>query len=108
MARRPRPSPSPPESVLERCVLSPEQQAALHRTLGDRVKAARLELGLTQEQLGRALGRTQPWVREVESGRTAAQPYVLAALAAATARSVGWFFGEPERAGRETESRPGG
>ncbi|MBX3466181.1 MAG: helix-turn-helix transcriptional regulator [Planctomycetes bacterium] len=60
------------------------------------MKAARLELGLTQEELGRALGRTQPWVREVESGRTAAQPYVLAALAAATGRSVGWFFGEPD------------
>ena len=65
---------------------------------GFTVKEARLELGLTQAQLGRALGRTQPWVREVESGRTAAQPYVLAALAEEAGRSVGWFFGEPDRA----------
>lgn len=95
--RRPPPASPPPEHVLARCVLSPDQQAALHRVLGDRVKAARLQLGLTQEQLGRALGRTQSWVREVESGRTAAQPYVLAALAAATGRGVGFFFGEEPR-----------
>ena len=78
-------------------MLSEEQRAELHQVLGERVRAARLELGLTQTQLADALGRTQSWVREVESGRTAAQPYLLATLAAATGRSVGWFYGEPDR-----------
>lgn len=82
---------------MERAVLSPEQQEALHRLLGERIKAARLELGLTQEQLGAAFGRVQTWVREMESGRAAPQPYMLAALAAASGRSVAWFFGEPDR-----------
>ena len=99
MARRKPPNRRPPDPapVLERAVLSDEQEAALRRTLGERVKQARLELELTQEQVGHAFGRVQTWVREVEAGRTAAQPYMVVALAAASGRSVAWFYGEPDR-----------
>lgn len=98
MARKPpNRRPPPPAPVLERAVLSQEQQEAQARLLGERVKQARLELELTQAQVGVAFGRGQTWVREVEAGRSTAQPYMLAALASATGRSIAWFFGEPDR-----------
>lgn len=74
--------------------LTEEQQAALHAVVGARLRDARIAMGLTQEQLARALGRTQHWLSEVESGRTQPQLYVIATVAAASGRSVGWFFGE--------------
>lgn len=83
------------EGHLARCALSPDQLEDLHATLSARVKEVRLELGLSQEQLGRALGRTQTWVTEVEKGRTVPAHDVLVALALASRRSVGWFYGEP-------------
>ena len=98
VGRRRRTPPDPPPA-LARCALSDEQRDALHRVLGERVRAARVELGVTQAQLAAALGRTQSWVAEVESGRTVCQPYVIAALAAASGRSAGWFFGEPDKRG---------
>lgn len=98
-SRKPPTPPPPPEAALAARLLTDEQEAELHRLMGDRVKQARLELGLTQEQLGHALGRTQPWAREVESGRTAPRPFVLLALAGATGHSLGWFYGVPDRTG---------
>lgn len=89
--------PQPPPDALVRAVLSPEAEAALRRTLGARVREARLELGITQHQLALAFGIGQSGVAEMEKGRACAQPYVIQALASATGRSVGWFFGEPDR-----------
>jgi len=85
------------EVALRARVLGDEQLDQLHQVVGARVRQAREELGLSQEQCARALGRTQHWLSGLESGIHAAQLYVLVPLAAASGRSLGWFVGEPDR-----------
>lgn len=97
MARRtPRePAPPPPSfATLDRAVLTLEAEEALKRLMSERVLQVRRELGLTQLQVGTAFGRSQPWAREVESARQWVPHWTLLALARATGRSVGWFYGE--------------
>jgi transcriptional regulator with XRE-family HTH domain len=44
------------------------------RVLGARVKALRLDRGLTQQQLAEQLGVQHPWVAKVEAGSLAPSP----------------------------------
>ncbi len=53
-----------------------------------------MRLGLSQRGLARAMQRSPSWVREIEGGQQFAPPYLLKALATATAVSVAWFYGE--------------
>lgn len=100
--RKPPPPPRPEEQALHRRTLTLEQEEELKKTIAARVLQVRQELGLTQLEVGRAFGRSQPWAREVECARQWAPHYMLAGLARATGRSVGWFYGEEERPRRRT------
>jgi ribosome-binding protein aMBF1 (putative translation factor) len=50
------------------------------KVLGGRVKALRLDRGLTQQQLAEHLGVQHPWVAKVESGQLGPTPGRLRAL----------------------------
>jgi Zn-dependent peptidase ImmA (M78 family)/transcriptional regulator with XRE-family HTH domain len=65
-------------------------------SLPDRLRQAREEAGLTQQQVADWLGIRRPGVVEVESGRRALKSDELAKLAALYGRSLSWFArGEP-------------
>ncbi len=67
---------------------------SLRAVIGSRVARARRGLGLSQRKLAAIMDRSPSWVREIENGAQFAPPYLLQALAVATQRSVGWFYGE--------------
>lgn len=76
------------------------EQENLRRTIGDRCRRARTELGLSQRAMAKEMGRSRSWVRELEAGDQYAPAYLVRALATATCRTVGWFYGEPGAAER--------
>jgi Zn-dependent peptidase ImmA (M78 family)/transcriptional regulator with XRE-family HTH domain len=59
--------------------------------LGDRIKIARELAGLTQDELGRAVGTTQPGVASLESGRYRPSQEYLAKIAEATGFEASFF-----------------
>src|SRR5690606_21478994 len=71
-------------------------EAAFHATIAARWREARLELGLSQSQLAKALGYGQSWCADVEAGRVLPGHRVLVLLARVSGRSVGWLLGERE------------
>ena len=73
--------------------LSRHEQDSLRETMAARVVAARKELGVSQRGMARALGMSASWAREVEHARQWPPAYLIAALARATGREPGWFYG---------------
>jgi len=76
--------------------LGRDEQSLLRQTLGLRCRKARETLGLSQARLADAMCRSASWVREVERGDQYAPPYLLLALARATGRTPGWFYGQDD------------
>ena len=72
-----------------------KEQDALRKLAGRRVAVARKAAGLSQRAMARQLGRSNSWVREIESGSQWPPAYLLVSLAEATGRPVGWFYGQP-------------
>src|SRR5882757_7769062 len=60
-------------------------------SLADRLRQAREEAGLTQQQVAEWLGIRRPGVVEVESGKRAVKSDELAKLATLYGRSLSWF-----------------
>jgi len=77
---------------------------ALKRIVGRRVQEARQELGYTQASFAKAAGKSLPWIKGLEGGRTLAPLWLLVALANSldTIETVDWFF-EPLRYGVEAQ-----
>ena len=69
-------------------------------TLGERLKQARLEAGLSQRQLGEGIV-TRNMLSLLESGSAKPSMDTLAALAARLGKPVGWFLGEDAASGNQ-------
>lgn len=74
----------------------------LMETIGERVKAARKERGMTQGELGRALGVVQSVVSEIENGKLKSWPTHRNAIRRALNKPLSYF--EPEEADLPPES----
>lgn len=77
--------------------------------IGKRVRARRLVLGLSQDDLAAVLGVTQQQVKNYERGTSKVSASRLYALSNALDVPLEWFFGElaSEREGGERASAPG-
>jgi transcriptional regulator with XRE-family HTH domain len=58
-------------------------EQAFNESMGGRVRAARLQAGLTQELLARKTGLTRASITNVEKGKQAPPPYRLVRIAVA-------------------------
>lgn len=74
----------------------PPLNAALDRSLGQRLRALRMEQGLSQRHLAKAIGRTQSEVYRWEKGDVRIPAQNLPALAKALQVSLDQFFTEEE------------
>lgn len=63
--------------------------------VGNRIRDHRIQLGLTQEELGRRIGLDQEKIDTCESGQERLEPYRLVMLAAVLDCSIGELFGHP-------------
>jgi len=59
--------------------------------IGDRLKQARLQMGLTQEQVGKLINRSKPFVCEAEASRAMLTPDQITALASALGVEKEWL-----------------
>jgi len=62
---------------------------------GLRVKALRVSLGLSQQRLAEAIGKSVEWVRRIEAGRASPSFETISALAAALGVAPSQLFGDP-------------
>ena len=53
-------------------------------TLGQQIKAARIDAGLTQTELGEELALSQPFIAKIEGGQSRPNIHHLLAISAAT------------------------
>lgn len=58
----------------------------------DKLRRARREAGLTEEQVAEAFGRPQEFVRSVEEGTRRIDPVELCRFAVVYQKSVSWFL----------------
>lgn len=72
-------------------------QSRRYRTFLGRLRQAREEAGLTQEQVARQLGRPQTWVSKCELGERRVDFVELEDWAAACGKSLEWFATKPRR-----------
>lgn len=72
-----------------------------HETLGQRLRQARLEAGLSGAQLARLIGRSQPYVSDLERGQRTPSLATMQALAEALGKPFSFFF---DTAATETAS----
>jgi transcriptional regulator with XRE-family HTH domain len=66
-------------------------------TIGRVVQESRRDAGMTQTELARRIGTTQPAVSKIESGRTLPGFDLLERVARATGRPFTLTFGSPDR-----------
>lgn len=75
--------------------------AAQRAALGGRLRRARLEAGLTQDQLASQVGRKKNWLSDIERGRRGIDVHTLQRIADITGHSVEFFsnpsFGQKRR-----------
>lgn len=62
------------------------------QTLGQRLRQARLEAGLSGAQLARLIGRSQPYVSDLERGQRTPSLATMQALAEALGKPMSFFF----------------
>jgi transcriptional regulator with XRE-family HTH domain len=62
--------------------------------VGNRIRIARVAIGMSQEKLADALGLSFQQVQKYEKGVNRVAPSRLAVVAEATGKPVAWFFGE--------------
>jgi transcriptional regulator with XRE-family HTH domain len=73
-------------------------------TVGLRIRQARIERGLSQEQVARTLGLTFQQVQKYEKGVNRCAPSRLLAIASLTHKAVQWFYGDHASNGTASES----
>ena len=59
--------------------------------LGGRLRAARLQAGMTQEEMASRVRRKKNWLSDIERGRRGIDPHTLQEIAAITGRPVEYF-----------------
>ena len=59
--------------------------------LGGRLRAARIQAGMTQEELASLVGRKKNWLSDIERGRRGIDPHTLQAIADRTGRPIAYF-----------------
>ena len=59
--------------------------------LGARLRAARLQAGMTQEEMASEVRRKKNWLSDIERGRRGIDPHTLQEIAAVTGRPVEYF-----------------
>jgi transcriptional regulator with XRE-family HTH domain len=62
----------------------------------DKIREARLQADITQEQLGAVIGMTGAAVAQWEKGRSVPRPKALKRIAEAVKKPVSFFTGKPE------------
>lgn len=60
--------------------------------IGQRIKRARLEAAITQQELGEILGRSSQQIHKYEQGSNRVSAGTLFTIAHALDRSLDWFF----------------
>ena len=73
--------------------------------IGQRIKRARLEAAITQQELGTLLGRSSQQIHKYEQGTNRVSAGTLYTIARALDRSLDWFFSGVDAAvdGRESD-----
>jgi transcriptional regulator with XRE-family HTH domain len=64
----------------------------LHKRVGDKIKEKRIELGITQYELGKILGCSQQMIQNYESAFAAMPIMMLKDMALLCKVPVDWFF----------------
>ena len=72
-----------------------EGAEARRAAVGARLRRARLEAGLTQDQLASRVGRKKNWLSDIERGRRGIDVHTLQRVASLTGHSIE-FFTNPE------------
>ena len=80
------------------------KRAYNRRHYGDLIRKRRIQLGLTQEQLGRSLGVTKAYVTHWEAGRIRPDLNLVPALCKKLGITLSAFFQVPEEDSRLTET----
>jgi len=75
-------------------------------TFGRRLKAAREELGLSQERLAEAIGVVRRTLAHYEAGTKSPEFSKLPAIAAATGKPLAWFFQDEDASPAPAEPQP--
>ncbi len=73
-------------------------QAKRYRAFLGRLRQAREDAGLTQEEVGERLGRPQTWVSKCELGERRVDFVELEDWAVACGKPLDWFGTKPRRA----------
>lgn len=68
----------------------------MNAELGRRLRQARLELGLSGTELARRIGKSQPYISDLERGQRTPSLPTLAALAQALDRPLSYFLSADE------------
>lgn len=75
--------------------------------LGARLRAARVNAGMTQEELASRVGRKKNWLSDIERGRRGIDPHTLQDIANITGRPIEYFTNPDYDTQRRRElSRP--
>ena len=96
-----------PRSGTRRSRTDRRDQDDIVATFGANLKAARLKMGFTQEQLGEATGLLQQYVSLVESGTQNITLTTAQALAKAVSRDVRALLAPPRRRPFKVREAPG-
>ncbi len=75
----------------------------IDRQVGERIRRRRILLGVTQDELGEALGISYQQIQKYETGANRISAGRLAQIASVLDSQVGWFFGAIERDDAQAE-----
>jgi len=65
-----------------------------HKRIVAKIKQARIEAGITQEEIAKLLGRTQSYLSKIESGQRRIDINLLAELAQVYKKEINYFIKE--------------
>ena len=71
-----------------------EEYRRHNRRVGSRIRDARIDNDMTQDDLGKIVNRPKAWLSAIESGRNGVSTMDLANIANATGRPVAYFFSD--------------
>ncbi len=82
----------PPPTIIDLTATSTRSPTRMDRIIGDRIRVRRCERGLTQQELGDAIGVSFQQVQKYERGTNRAAPSRLMAIAKVLNTSVHYFL----------------